>query len=544
MRTTLIRARPALSTARHRRRAARSTADGASTGAAAAVAAAAVPFTLVVGFAAFDGGYYAPAWGWSALALAWATLVATTGSKELRPGTHSIVWACAVAALGLWIWLSGMWSVSSTLTLLDAQRVLVYVSVAAFVVITVTPRNSRAVLRALLVATAIVATYAVIRYGSLEGTPIAEPVGYANALGLLAVIGLLLALGFAAENGLDRAVGIAAAFPVAACGYLTYSRGPLLAFAVGLATMGILGGGRLRTVAVSSAVVGGVLLAALAGRTALVGSPLGTTLREDVLTFSSNDRDQYWAAAWQTFLDHPLLGSGAGTFQRMWLLHRDVNLGVLDAHSLYLETLAELGPIGLALLMLVCGLPVLAALQARAERLVPAAAGAYAAYLSHSAIDWDWEMPVLTVPAFVLGGILVVTGSRKSIRLGTRERAVFGVAVSLVGVVAFVGLMSNSALTAAVIDLESGSTRSAEHEARRARPWALWSAEPDRLTAEAAVAGGDRAVARRAALAALRRDPGNVRLWRLLAGVAPTDRGRAYRQIAALDPHGPPPWAR
>ncbi len=50
---------------------------------------------------------------------------------------------------------------------------------------------------------------------------------------------------------------------------------------------------------------------------------------------------------------HAALGSGAGTFERWWLADRDVALKVRDAHSLYLETLAELGPFGLAALLAV-----------------------------------------------------------------------------------------------------------------------------------------------------------------------------------------------
>ena len=51
-----------------------------------------------------------------------------------------------------------------------------------------------------------------------------------------------------------------------------------------------------------------------------------------------------WESALEDARAHPVLGSGAGTFERWWLEHRDVAHKVRDAHSLYLETLAELGP--------------------------------------------------------------------------------------------------------------------------------------------------------------------------------------------------------
>jgi hypothetical protein len=59
---------------------------------------------------------------------------------------------------------------------------------------------------------------------------------------------------------------------------------------------------------------------------------------------------------------HPLAGTGAGTFDRAWIEFGDLVRWevTLDAHSLYLETLAELGVVGL-LVLLAALLPPLAA---------------------------------------------------------------------------------------------------------------------------------------------------------------------------------------
>src|SRR5262249_19535184 len=67
----------------------------------------------------------------------------------------------------------------------------------------------------------------------------------------------------------------------------------------------------------------------------------------------------------------------------------------LDAHSLYLETFAELGLVGL---LLVCALatPVVVALRGRASETTAAALGGAIAYLVHAGLDWDWEMPAVT----------------------------------------------------------------------------------------------------------------------------------------------------
>lgn len=121
-------------------------------------------------------------------------------------------------------------------------------------------------------------------------------------------------------------------------------------------------------------------------------------------------RPAYWHIAWQEYAAHPWLGSGAGTFGDYWQRHGNQAIagGALDAHNLYLETLAELGPIGLALLVALLGLPLVTALRVRWHPLASAATGAYVAFLSHAALDWDWEMPVVTLAGLVCGAALVV----------------------------------------------------------------------------------------------------------------------------------------
>jgi len=128
-----------------------------------------------------------------------------------------------------------------------------------------------------------------------------------------------------------------------------------------------------------------------------------------------SNRYGYWRVALDTGVDHPLAGVGASGFRVQWLAHRDVDEVVRDAHSLELETFAELGLVGVALLAALLGG---VAISARATyRVDPAlAAGptaALAAWAFHSAIDWDWEMPALTLVAVVLAGALL-TAPRRS----------------------------------------------------------------------------------------------------------------------------------
>jgi O-Antigen ligase len=136
-----------------------------------------------------------------------------------------------------------------------------------------------------------------------------------------------------------------------------------------------------------------------------------------LVTLRSN-RYAYWRVALRAFGDEPLRGVGAGGWSVYWLRERTVSEAARDAHSLPLQTLAELGVIGLALLAAFLAGIALAA--GRAGRMAPAlAAGPIAgvvAYIAHSPLDWDWQMPALTLVAMVLSGALLALAERPAPR--------------------------------------------------------------------------------------------------------------------------------
>jgi hypothetical protein len=127
------------------------------------------------------------------------------------------------------------------------------------------------------------------------------------------------------------------------------------------------------------------------------------------LTSVGSHRYDYWRVALRAGWDHPLAGVGSGGFGVEWLIHRREADSAHDAHSLEIETFAELGLVGVALLAVVLGGVALAARDAhRADAAL--AAGPIAAltvWAMHSAIDWDWEMPALTLVAVALAGTLL-----------------------------------------------------------------------------------------------------------------------------------------
>ncbi len=143
-------------------------------------------------------------------------------------------------------------------------------------------------------------------------------------------------------------------------------------------------------------------------------APPATGATSERFASLGSKRYQYWRIALDTGLDHPLAGAGASGFRVAWLRDRDTDEVVRDAHSLELETFAELGLVGLALLLALLGATAVAA--AGAHRADPGLAAGPAAALVvwalHGAIDWDWEMPALTLVVVVLAGALLARAGR------------------------------------------------------------------------------------------------------------------------------------
>ncbi|HWJ41834.1 MAG TPA: O-antigen ligase family protein, partial [Solirubrobacterales bacterium] len=76
---------------------------------------------------------------------------------------------------------------------------------------------------------------------------------------------------------------------------------------------------------------------------------------ERIFELSSANRDEFWRVAVDAFEEAPVAGQGAGTYRFSWDQLREIEVPVLDAHSLYLEAFAELGLIGGLLVIALVG---------------------------------------------------------------------------------------------------------------------------------------------------------------------------------------------
>jgi O-antigen ligase len=245
--------------------------------------------------------------------------------------------------------------------------------------------------------------------------------GYANAAGILAVIGIVISVGLVLDSssfreGLVRALPLVVLIPTLA---LTDSKGSWAALVVALVVLGTVRF-RLRRAQVV------LLVAALAVVGAVVVWSAGSGFW--------GERPSYWRVGWHEYRDNPALGSGAGTYVRFWGgTQSPTGRIALDAHNLYLETLAELGPVGLALLVAALALPLLAIRRGGAATV---AGAAYVAYLVHAGIDWDWEMPAVTLAALGCAAALLVAQREGQglVELSPRWRAAAGFSTAVVAV--------------------------------------------------------------------------------------------------------------
>ena len=212
----------------------------------------------------------------------------------------------------------------------------------------------------------------------------------------LALGGLLLARAIGARRLLASVAGPAAGALVVLGGLapsmvVGQSPRPLLALAglgAGLALAAVL---TSRPRVAAAAVVGATLL--VAGAAGLAGGL--DAAGSSRMTLASPDRANEAAAALRVGADHPVTGAGPGQVVLAWRDDDGRRLVAHYAHNEYLQAFAELGAVGVVLVL------VLVAAVAREIRrpgstAVRAGAGAgLAAVAVHSGMDFLWHIPAI-----------------------------------------------------------------------------------------------------------------------------------------------------
>jgi len=268
--------------------------------------------------------------------------------------------------------------------------------------------------------------------------------------------------------------------------------------------------------------------------------------RDRLTQVGNNGRIDEWNVAREAFGRHRLNGSGAGTFAVLWARERPTFLTVNDAHSLPLEVAAELGIVGVALL----GVALLGLLGGvmwrargpdRAAFAVVAAAGA--AWLARACIDWDWEMPSLTMWVFALGGLALarpvgrsrVDQSPVGQSPAPAPRIARVVAILVVGLLAVLPVqaaLSQARLDNAVEAFKAGGCDEAVDESLASAGALPARPEPFQVLAFCDARRGQSALAIEVARKAVERDPDNWEFPYSLA-IVQAYAGRDPREAAA-----------
>lgn len=610
-----------------------------------------LPGALTVYLAFNSGGYFAGSTAVASLVVIAALALRAILSDAPLAGLSRplAVAAGALMLYAVWVLLSGEWSDSSARALIDFNRVLLYVGVLVlFGTAPHSPARLRRILWGLAAAFTVVCAAGLLTRAfpdvftiapAVQNERLSYPIGYWDALGLMATLGIVLCLHLASSENEPAAARVlgAAALPVLAPTLLfTFSRGALAAAVVGVVgyvviarpralLSGVLAAGPATAVAVVAAyradllaskeptthaaaaqghdvalvvaicivfaaglrtlllwldprlagvrldvitrrrlVAAGVVIAVAAGAFVLAGTDAPDRLRAQEKRFTRSDvaqtgdyRDRltdpginrldHWDIALNAFQDQPLRGEGAGTFALLWDLHRPTDSNSEEGHSLYLETMGELGLVGIVLLAIAL-VALLAGVARRARgpnrALYAAVLVAGLVWALQAGIDWDWEVTAVTLWLFALAGqagaaapawrpsSAAADASAPSGSRG-RVRALLAAGCLVLAVTPALVAVSQARLTQSVDSYRRGDCSAAESRARSSLDALGNRPEPHEVIAYCEIRRGSAVAAEGAMRAAVERDPHN---WEYHYGLAliRAARGRDPRRQARL----------
>ena len=282
------------------------------------------------------------------------------------------------------------------------------------------------------------------------------------------------------------------------------------------------------------------------------GNPSGGTQR--LGSVAGEGRYQLWSSAAHENASKPLTGTGSGTFEYWWDRNGDIRSVVIDTHSLYMQTLGELGIVGLALLaaflltILIGGVRATLRAGRRGRPQLAAAVAGCTAFCFTATFDWMWQIPVLPVALLLLASVLVTAGARAERNRAPLPWLPLRAPIALVALAAIaaiaIPLSSTSAVRQSQAEARAGDLTAALTAARTAQNAQPGAATPRLQQALLFEERGDLALAAAAARAATEREPTDWRTWLVLSRIE-AERGlagsalRDYRRARSLNPHSP-----
>jgi hypothetical protein len=277
---------------------------------------------------------------------------------------------------------------------------------------------------------------------------------------------------------------------------------------------------------------------------------------ERLNTVKSSERYFNWKAALDAASTEKLTGIGPGTFEYFWARNGQGEQFVRDAHSIYLENLAEMGPVALLLVIALILGPIAISAQRSFRRLddersalLAAAAAGMAAFAVAAAVDWAWEMTVLPVAFFALaaaalGAPVVGRGRQADQRpFSTGNRVIVAVLCLLAISVIAVPLISTERYRSSQELVRRGDLAGALAKAKDASDLQPWAASSLIQQAQVLDLAGRDNEAVAAARQAVQKERGNWRNWlvlsQALADLSPARAKIAVDRALTLNPRSP-----
>jgi hypothetical protein len=288
------------------------------------------------------------------------------------------------------------------------------------------------------------------------------------------------------------------------------------------------------------------------------GASTTASRSSQILNTSGSGRYQFWQSAVDAYKTEEFHGIGPGTFEFWWAQHASYQGAfVRDAHSLYIETLAELGIVGFiivtSLVLAIIGIGTVRALRAPPDlRLGLAAATAGSvAFAVAAGVDYMWEIGVMPISFFVLAAVGVDAARGPVPEARTRperkRREIRWWAATLLAAIAalvviYLPYKGATDLRASERDVDEGRLDSALSEARSAADAQPYAASPRLQEALVLERQGKFDQAAAAARQATTKESTNWRTFFVLSRIE-AERGDAkasldaYRRARQLNPH-------
>ncbi len=270
-------------------------------------------------------------------------------------------------------------------------------------------------------------------------------------------------------------------------------------------------------------------------------------LRARLADPSNDGRTDLWRVALRGFSASPVHGSGAGMYQTLWDRGRPRFVYTINAHSLYLQAMAELGSVGLALLLIAI-VAVLAGLGMRARgsrrSIYGVLLAACAVWVVRAGVDWDWEMPVVTLVFFAIAGAGLSPRSERGPGWtpGARGRVILGLLGVLTLVLPVLIVGSQTRLQQAERALYASDCSRAASAARSSIGWLALRPEPYEILGLCDLRRGLPGQAVAAMRQAVHRDPGSwetyytLALAQAAAGIDPRPAAERALRMNPLEP--------